>query len=402
MITGPRATVGKIFRLYADEFLSLNILPTFWLKTIEAIKLCRTADLGGHKERCTDCGRIKVHYNSCGNRHCPQCQGASREKWVLEKKYDQLPVQYFHAVFTIPRQLLLLFKYNRYKMYSLLFQCVWETLKDFSANPVNRLCAKIGVIAILHTWNQRIGYHPHIHCIVPAGGINKDGHWKNAPNNNGFLFYFKALANTLRGKFLWYLRDMYDVNELVLPQGLEVKNNFVELVKQLKNIQWNVKIKDPFDNPNHVMEYLGRYTHRIAIANSRIKSIDNENHTVTFTYTDRNDGNKIKERTIPVMEFIGLFVQHFLPKGFAKIRNYGIFSSRTKTQDLVNARKLLDAPDPGPKPKFTIRQVLLITKDIDIEKCPHCGGKMVVTEIIQPKRGPPRKLPLGKQLCNAS
>ncbi|MBA7547385.1 hypothetical protein ES705_39804 [subsurface metagenome] len=246
---------------------------------------------------------------------------------------------------------------------------------------------------------KQIGFHPHIHCIVPAGGITEKGDWKNAPNNNGFLFHFKALANTFRGKFLWYLRDMYDANEMILPMELKVKNTFVELVKQLKNIQWNVKIKDPFDNPNHVTEYLGRYTNRIAIANSRIKSIDTKNHSVTFTYTDRNDGNKIKERTIPVMKFIKLFVQHFLPKGFMKIRNYGIFSSRTKTQDLENARNKLSVPDPGPKPKLTIKQVLLITKGIDIEKCPHCGGKMVVTEIINPTRGPPRKLPLAKH-CN--
>ncbi len=267
-------SVGEIFRRYGDEFLFANRIPTHWLKAIEAIKLCRTVKLGGHVEKCTNCGHTRVHYNSCGNRHCPLCQGANREKWILEKQYDQLPVPYFHAVFTVPQELHPLIRYNRAKLYSLLFHCTWETLKQFSSNPENRLNAKIGAIMVLHTWTQQLEYHPHIHCIVPAGGIDGEGNWKNAPSQGGFLFHFKALANTFRGKLLWYLREMYDKNELQLPGQLGNKHHFVLLVKALRNKQWNVKIKDPFPDNKHIIAYLGRYTHRIAIANSRIQCID--------------------------------------------------------------------------------------------------------------------------------
>lgn len=394
-----QASVGEIFRRHGDEFLSKHHLPVHWLKAIEALKLCRTVELGGHVEKCTSCGHTKVHYNSCGNRHCPQCQGVNREKWVLEKQYDQLPVPYFHAVFTVPQELHPLFRHNRAKLYNLLFSCTWETLNQFASNPENRLNAKIGAIMVLHTWTQQLEYHPHVHCIVPAGGIDSEGNWKNAPSNGGFLFYFKALANTFRGKFLWYLREMYDKNELELPGELDNKHQFVLLVKTLKNKQWNVKINDPFYDNNHVIAYLGRYIHRIAIANSRIKSIDNG--MVTFSYTDRADDNKQKEKTVTAMEFMELFVQHFLPKHFMKIRNYGILSSRSKTSDLAKARKSLKCEAPGAKKKFTLREVLLITKGIDVEKCPCCGGKMVVTKIIEPLRGPPRKLPLDKTFMAA-
>jgi len=394
-----QTSVGEIFRRYGNEFLSKHQLPVHWLKAIQAIKLCRTVELGGHIEKCISCGHTKVHYNSCGNRHCPQCQGVNREKWVLEKQYDRLPVPYFHAVFTVPQELHPLFRYNRAKLYSLLFSCTWETLKQFASNPENRLNAKIGAIMVLHTWTQQLRYHPHTHCIVPAGGIDSEGNWKNSPGNGGFLFYFKALANTFRGKFLWYLREMYDKNELELPGELNNKHQFVLLVKALKNKQWNVKIKDPFPDNKHVTAYLGRYIHRIAIANSRIKSIDNG--MVTFSYTDRTDNNKIKTKTVSVMEFMELFVQHFLPKHFMKIRNYGILSSRSKTSDLAKARESLKCESPGEKKKFTLREVLLITKGIDVEKCPCCGGKMVVTKIIKPLRGPPRKLPLDKTFIAA-
>jgi len=398
-VGNTQVSVGEIFRRYGDEFLSKHRLPIHWLKAIGAVKLCRTAELGGHVEKCTSCGHTKVHYNSCGNRHCPQCQGVNREKWVLEKQYDHLPVPYFHAVFTVPQELHHLFRYNRAKLYNLLFRCIWETLKQFASNPQNRLNAKIGAIMVLHTWTQQLEYHPHAHCIVPAGGIDSKGNWKNAPGNGGFLFYFKALANTFRGKFLWYLREMYDKNELELPGELGNKYQFVLLIKTLKNKQWNVKINEPFCDNNHVIAYLGRYIHRIAIANSRIKCIDNG--MVTFSYTDRADDNKQKEKTVTAMKFMQLFVQHFLPKHFMKIRNYGILSSRSKTSDLAKVRESLKCKAPGAKKKFTLREVLFITKGIDIEKCPHCGGKMVVTKIIEPLRGPPRKLPLDKTFIAA-
>jgi len=331
MITGHNASVGNIFRLYADDYISRRVLPVHWLKAIEAIKLCRTAALGGHKEKCNHCGHVKVHYNSCGNRHCPQCQGANRVKWILEKQYDLLPVNYFHAVFTIPAQLHTLFRYNRKKMYNLIFSCVWETLQTFASNPENRINAKIGMIAIIHTWTQKLGFHPHLHCIVPAGGLTNDGKWKNAPNNNGFLFHFKALANTFRGKFLWYLIDMYEKGSLKLPDELYSTVNFRYFTKMLKMIQWNVNVEDPFENPDHVMHYLAGYTHRVAIANSRIISVDTENNTVTFSYKDRK--NKCTcHKTVTSEKFITLFIQHFLPKRFVKIRNYGILSTRTKYQ----------------------------------------------------------------------
>ncbi len=275
-------SVGEIFRRYGDEFLSEHHLPVHWLKAIEALKLCRTVELGGHVEKCTSCGHTRVHYNSCGNRHCPQCQGANREKWILEKQYDRLPVPYFHAVFTLPQELHPLIRYNRAKLYNLLFRCTWETLKQFASNPQNRLNAKIGAIMVLHTWTQQLEYHPHVHCIVPAGGIDSEGRWKNSPSQGGFLFHFKALANTFRGKFLWYLREMHEKNELNLSGLLNNKYQFILLVKALKNKQWNVKIEDPFPDNKHVIAYLGRYTHRVAIANSRIKCI--ENSRVTFSY----------------------------------------------------------------------------------------------------------------------
>lgn len=337
-----------------------NIGLNAWqLRTLYAIKKCRTASLGGHIDACDECGNVSISYNSCRNRHCPKCQGKNREDWIQARETELLPVPYFHVVFTLPEAINPLAIHNPKLVYNTLFEAAWQTLQQFGVNQ----SVQMGMIAILHTWGQNLSLHPHLHCIVPGGGIDKNGQWKNIRADGKFLFHVKALSKVFRAKFC---------EKLNKKDKVQYQNIRAELWKK----DWVVFAKRPFGSPKSVIEYLGRYTHKIAISNHRIQSIDNE--TVTFNYKDYKQKGAKKQMTLTHQEFIRRFALHILPKRFVKIRHYGFLSSTWKRQKLKNLQHQLGIQ---PKEKKVKTEVL--------PKCPCCNTGNLRTILIFDKRGPP-------------
>lgn len=290
-------------------------LNTWQLRTLYAIKKCRTAQLGGHIDACDSCGNLTISYNSCRNRHCPKCQGKNREDWIQARVTELLPVPYFHVVFTLPEAINSLAMHQPKIVYDTLFETTWETLLQFGKTKE----IQTGMIAVLHTWGQQLSLHPHLHCIIPGGGIDKNGQWKNSHTNGKFLFPVKALAKVFRAKYCGKLKAKTPIK-------------YEQIRQELWQKPWVVFAKRPFGSPKSVVEYLGRYTHKIAISNHRIKNIDSQN--VTFEYKDyRKEGFK-KQMTLTHKEFIRRFSIHILPKRFVKIRHYGFLSSTWKRQKL--------------------------------------------------------------------
>jgi hypothetical protein len=328
---------------------------------------------------------MKQHYNSCGNRHCPQCQGGNRERWILEREYDLFDVTHHHVTFTVPQELRRLIYQNQKLLYDLLFKSMWATLCSFSKDPRSRLQAEIGVISILHTWTQKLKYHPHLHCIVPVGGLTASGQWKTKKGN--FLFSVKALSTVFKNKFCDGLKTLHNAGVLD-DNSSHSKRGFEQLITKLYQKQWVVNSKPGFAGKSSVLEYLGRYTHKIAISNYRL--IRYENGMITFSYRDRKAGDIKKVMSLPVDEFIQRFSWHILPKGFIKIRHYGLFSTRTKRVKLALVAKAL-GQHPMPKPpKRTIAEVILQTTGQNIYSCPDCKtGLMVMVKEIPPVRGSP-------------
>jgi len=385
------ATMAEVFKRFADDYQHNHILSFEQQKLIRDVQDCRTHVLGGHVTACSSCGHIKIHYNSCGNRHCPQCQGVNKEKWILERQYDLLNVKYFHVVFTLPSELRSICYQNQRLIYNLLFSCAWRTMDDFSKDPKQRLMARMGMIAVLHTWTQTLLYHPHIHCIVPAGGLGEHGKWKSTKSKGDFLFHVTALAQTFRGKLLERLIKLYKAKELTLTgkiSPLKQYRNFWKLKKKLYETNWVVHTEEPFKNPDSVIEYLARYTHKIAISNYRIKDIDKD--SVTFTYLDRSHNDRKETMVLPAEKFIGRFLLHVLPRGYCKIRHYGFLSTRVKRGCLAQIRKCLNMKYKGEKPKLSVKDVLRITKGIDPDLCPECGeGILVCIQELPRIRGSP-------------
>ncbi len=316
---------------YLDEYLKHRPLPAHHLCTLKALQHCRTSRLGGHVDACDECGHVQISYNSCRNRHCPKCQSQERQRWISARQQDLLPVSYFHVVFTLPDSLNgLCLSYPR-QLYDLLFAAAWSTLESF-ARDKKHLGAKAAMVAILHTWGQTLSLHPHLHCIVPGGGITPAGHWIKAPGKGKFLFPVKAMSKVFRARFVAGLREW-------LPaQGLSLEG---QLAKKLFAHPWVVFAKQPFPGPEAVVEYLGRYTHKIALSNHRLlESIDGK---VTFSYKDyRHQGEK-KQMSLSALEFIRRFCLHILPKGFVRIRHFGFLSAKAKKQDLEKLRLHLNA-----------------------------------------------------------
>jgi len=276
-------------------------------------------------------------------------------------------------------------------MYNLLFKCAWETLDTFSKNPKNKLQAKMGMIAVLHTWTQKLLYHPHVHCIVPAGGIDLYSNWKSTKSKGKFLFFVPNLADSFRGIFMEKLLELYKQKKLTFEgkiSHLKRASSFWQLKKMLYEINWKLNAKDPFGNPNTVLEYLGRYTHKIAISNYRIKTIGED--SVTFTYLDRNNNNKQETLTLTADKFIARFLLHVLPRGFCKIRHYGFLSTRVKQHYLPLIRKSLGMKKQEPKPKYIVKDVLRIKKGIDPDLCPECKeGVLICIQELPRLRGSP-------------
>lgn len=361
----PKFELAEIITENKQDFIE-QYQPNGWiLKTLHAIELCRTANLGGHIDKCIDCGHERISYNSCRNRHCPKCQGINREKWIMLREYDLLPCSYFHVVFTLPESL------NKYCMqypsqvYGLLFQASKATMFQFGHDP-KWLGAQLGMISILHTWGQNISLHPHLHIIVPGGGLTFAGNWKHARSNGKYLFCVKALSKVFRAKFMGMLTQFLHQQGKLIDQHIR-KNLFLK--------PWVVYAKEPFGGTHQVLEYLGRYTHKIAISNHRIRNI--ENGKVTFSYKDYADGNKQKLMTLSSVEFLRRFCLHILPRGFRKIRHYGILASRVKPQLKITQQKMGVKQTPKPE-KVDWKEIVKTKMGFDVEKCPCCSsGKMI-------------------------
>ena len=335
-----RVEVADVFRSYGPVYRHVHKLAVRHLRAMRAIEICRTAELGGHKDQCDHCGRLRISYNSCRNRHCPKCQGLDKERWLEARKEDILPTHYFHVVFTLPEALRALCLRNQAVAYLMLFRAASETLKELTNDP-KHLGAEVGFIVVLHTWSQTLIDHPHVHCIVTGGGLSPDGlRWIACKKD--FFLPEKVLSRLFEGKFLAHLKEAYKKEKLVFPgkiAHLKEKNAFKVLLNELYNMEWVVDCRPPFGNAEMVMDYLGRYTHRVAISNERLVKL--EDGKVSFRYRDRKDNDSVKLMTLDASEFIRRFLLHILPDGFVKIRHYGILSNRNRKRKLVLCRRLL-------------------------------------------------------------
>lgn len=337
----PSCEVADVLRKYLLAYQAKYQLSGMQYKAARAIMDCRTSALGTHQLAvCTECGQVEISYNSCRNRHCPKCQWSAQQKWMEQRMAELLPVKYYHLVFTLPEGLNPIVKSNEAKLYNLLFRTAWQTL-DQLAGQDKWLGAQLGMIAVLHTWGQTLSFHPHLHCIVPGGGLAADGEsWVSAPE--GYLLPVKVLSKVFRGKFLHGLRALYQNGELAFygkAEEFQTEKAFQKLLRGLYRTEWVVYAKRPFGGPEQVIRYLGRYTHRVAISNRRLVSV--KDGRVTFTYKDyRQEGQK-KIMTLDAVEFIRRFLQHILPYGFHKIRYYGILATRNRKTKLAGLQHSL-------------------------------------------------------------
>ena len=347
-------------------------------KVLQRLKTCRTASLGYHVYRCSneDCGQLKYQYHSCRDRHCPQCGALKKDEWIEARMQELLPVKYYHVVFTLPHELNSLVMGHRKVLYKLLFDASAQTLLSFASDP-KYLGATPGIISVLHTWGQQLSFHPHIHCIVSGGGITGSNEWKQATKNDWrFLFPVKAMGIVYRAKFLQALKAMIEAGEVILPQTTDAK----QLFNLLYSKQWLVYAKAPFGGPYAVIEYLGRYTHKIAITAHRIRAISE--HSVSFTYKDYTDGSKQKDMTLSHAEFLRRFELHILPKRFVKIRHYGLLQNHNKTTRLNAIREQLQLSPLPPKVQVPVSSRMLEKFGKDITLCPKCkSGKLLLIHI---------------------
>ena len=356
------ATVNQLL-LQEKENIQLNKkLSAHQKKHLKAIGFCRTKYLGGRKLECNNCKASKIIYNSCRNRHCPQCQTVERENWIAARENDLLPVKYFHLVFTLPSELNYFAMLYAKQVYNALFTASWQTLKQFASDK-KWLGAKTGMTSILHTWGQNLSLHPHLHCIVPNGGIDEKSKWKTSKSKGKYLFNVKAMSTVFRAKYMEALRaNLKQINKS-LPK---------DLTEKLFSKNWVVYAKKPFGNAKTVVEYLGRYSHKVAISNSRILSI--ENNEVKFSYKDYKQNGKKKIMTLSKAEFIRRFAQHILPAKFMRIRHYGIMSSRNKKTTIPKIRKQLEPKSVDYKiyQKQDFKTLLLQKYKVDVNKCKQC------------------------------
>jgi len=378
--------VADIFRGFGPAYRELHgsQMPPRHLRVMRAIEVCRTAELGGHIDQCDHCGQVRISYNSCRNRHCPKCQSLEKERWLEARKKDLLPTSYFHLVFTLPEGLRPLALRNQKVIYSLLFKAASETLAQLAKDP-KYLGAEIGFIALLHTWSQTLIDHPHLHCLVTAGGLSLDGQrWISS--RKGFFIPVKVLSSLFRGKFLDSLKRVYEAGELKFPgkiEALKGSSAFKKFLTDLYQQEWVVYCKPPLKRSEQVIEYLGRYTHRVALSNDRLVSL--EGNQVVLRWRDSAGRNKIKFLTLEVFEFIRRFLLHVLPDQFVKIRHYGILSNRSRKGKLLQCQNLLGVVTNGEleeSPKETWEDLVTRITGIDPRVCPFCGqGKMIQKEI---------------------
>ncbi len=381
--------VADIFRRYGSDYRQSHSLPLRHLRAMHAVEICRTAALGGHRDKCEDCGHVEISYNSCRNRHCPKCQTLRKEQWIEAREQDLLPIQYFHVVFTIPSELNPVVIMNQKVMYDLLFHSVSETLVELSNNP-KHLGARIGFIGIIHTWGQNLMDHPHIHCVVTGGGLSNDGNnWVSC--RKGFFIPVRVMSALFQGKFLDHLKTIFESSDLIFPGGIShlgKPHSFEMFRRRLYHKKWVVYCKPPFDGVGGVLQYLGRYTHRIAISNNRITKV--EDGEVSFRWRDYADGDKQKVMPLQADEFIRRFLLHVLPNRYVRIRHFGLLANRKRKDNISACRELLGTNQAVIKEKDkpeTWQEQLLRICDIDVTTCPVCKkGKMRRIEVLPPRR----------------
>ena len=392
----PRLEVADVFARHGADWRRANAghVSRAQLQVMSAIEQCRSAALGGHVERCEDCGHSRIAYNSCRNRHCPKCQGAAAADWLAARKADLLPVGYFHLVFTLPAEITPIAYQNKALVYDLLFRMAAETLLMIAADP-KHLGARIGATAVLHSWGSAMTHHPHIHMIVPGGGISLDGtHWVRC--KPGFLLPVRVLSRLFRRLFLAALADAHAAGRLRFfgeIAGLCSREAFAAHLAPLKRKNWFVYAKPPFAGPEAVLAYLARYTHRVAIANSRLMALDERG--VTFRYKDyrRNGQARYRTMTLGADEFIRRFLLHVLPKGFHRIRHYGLLASASCKAHIARAKELIAAPMSEVEPPLATQDTANPDTTTDHRPpCPCCGGRMIIIEVLARSgapRGPP-------------
>jgi len=370
--------LADIFRAHGGRLGNLSAQQR---RVVAAITSCRTAALGGHVRECDrGCGYQEISYNSCRDRHCPKCQGLARVRWQEARAADLLPVPYFHLVFTVPDALHEVFLAHPRLAYGLLFDAVEKTVRQVAANP-NNLGAQVGMTAVLHTWTQTLLYHPHLHCIVPGGGLDASGqHW--IPTRDNFFLAVRILSTVFRAKLLAALQHAVVSGKIAADvRGIQVS----KLLRHAARHKWVVYCKRPFAGPQQVLAYLGRYTHRIAISNERIVAMSGDR--VTFGYKDRADGDRRKHLTLPAKAFLRRFLLHVLPPGFVRIRHYGLLANAVRHERIALCRKLLHvAPETTPSlPRENWEQLLLRLTGQDVTRCPQCGaGRLCTTHEIPP------------------
>jgi hypothetical protein len=387
----PILEVADIFRRHGEAYRLVRgaQMGRVERRMMAAIEACRTAALGGHVEACDDCGHRRIAYNSCRNRHCPKCQGLTRAEWLADRQAELLPVPYFHVVFTVPAEVAAIAFQNKAMVYAILFQAAAQTLKTIAADP-RHLGAEIGCIAILHTWGQTLTHHPHVHCVVPGGGLSLDGGRWIACRPRFFL-PIHVLSRLYRRLFLEQLRAAFDAGHLRFfgaLTGLAEAPAFAVRIKALRKVNWVVYAKPPFGAPEQVLAYLGRYTHRVAITNSRLVAMSETQ--VRFQWRDYRQENEAKVMTLAAPEFIRRFLLHALPDGFHRIRHYGFLANGHRTAKLALIRRLLDRPTPEPIGRSgDYRARLRQLTGIDLDHCPSCGGTMRIIDILPRPRSPP-------------
>jgi hypothetical protein len=393
--------VADIFRQCGPAFRMQNTasLSRGQRRVMSAIEQCRTAALGGHVEQCDACGHQRIAYNSCRNRHCPKCQSMARDQWLSERQAELLPVEYFHVVFTVPQEVAAIAYQNKEVVYNILFQATAQTLRTIGADP-KHLGAEIGFIAILHTWGQNLLHHPHLHCVVPGGGISADDQrWISC--RPGFFLPVRVLSRLFRCLFLELLQQAFDGGELHFfnsIEGLKDRLAFAKYIAPATQTEWVVYAKAPFGGPKQVLEYLGRYTHRVAISNNRLLELNDG--AVTFAWKDYRHESKNKTMRLDAHEFIRRFLLHVLPSGFQRIRSYGFLANRYRQVKIELCRKLLGAPVPVvavdvSDQSIDYRDRYQRLTGLSLRDCPHCGkGQMVRIESFTAgvlPRGPPTK-----------
>jgi hypothetical protein len=378
-----QATVAHALSLFRAPLEQKHLLTSRHKQVFTSLEQCRTPALGGHVEACPECGHVVTGFNSCRNRHCPTCNNIKRERWIIQRRSEMLPVDYFHIVFTLPDALNEVCLHHPGQLYKLLFKSAWETMQEFGGDH-KHLGAKTGMIAVLHTWGQNLQLHPHVHCLVPGGGLTQQGKWRNAKANGKYLFPVKAMAKVFRGKFCDGLIVLQDQCVLKLQTPLNPQKKYLH---PLYKTRWVVFAKRPVQHGGKTLEYLGRYVHKVAIGNSRIKQVDDKN--VTFSWFDYRT-SRPGMLTLDGQEFVRRWSMHVLPEGFVKVRHYGICSNRLKmkARELVYAE--LDLEPPEIQKGLSWVEIYMEVHSEHPKLCPECKSAVMVTvQVLPPIRDGP-------------